>query len=390
MIYSEIEKNETTPITMTSQGRPYRSCYNPYSSQQQAADFAYTDECLREMCLFVVDHDRAEYDQGSVTPPTPDWMKSDDENWYSDESDYEEERQRASRCQSIPIPIPIPATTPTTTTPATNVYDPNDPLRYFLTKREIGEDEYERWKIVHEVVVTPIQPRKKRIDFGPGHNSVSDDDSDDDEGYEELSNTRTTTTYGDGYSVLSGTGAFVDSWNPNPDPTPNRRYIALATSREFITRCLVDECGDHLRSQPQPQPQPQLASAFLLKLTWERYAFYPSRTPCWERYTLQNFWEEHALVIYEAMQTLVDSHARVHKGTEKMQANMVPPLYNITPIETLEATFETIGRMCRCIPEDFTTRTVTTYIEEFITALYREIVFITLIETRLCEQHKQE
>lgn len=369
---------------MASTGNRRQSYYNPYSSQQQKADLDYTDECLREVCLFV-DHDALEYAEGSVTPPTPDWMKSDDESYgYSDDSDYEEQIQRDRGCQSVPIPIPT--TTPTTTTPATNVYDPNDPLRYFLTNREIAHDEYERWKIVHEVEVTPIHPRKKRIDFGPGHNSVSDDDDDDDsEGYEELSNTRTTTTYGDGYSVLSRPGAFVDSWNPNPDPTPDRRYIAIATSREFMTRCLVDECGQQPQPEPQPepQPQPQLASAFLLKLIWERYAFYPCRAPCWERYTLQNFWEDNALVIYEAMQTLVDSHARVHKGTEKMPANMVPPLYNVTPIETLEATFETIGRMCRCIAEDFVTRSVTAYIEEFITALYREIVFITLVEAHL-------
>ena len=139
-------------------------------------------------------------------------------------------------------------------------------------------------------------------------------------------------------------------------------------------RCLVDE-----RDQ-------QLASAFLLKLTWERFAFYPRRSPPCERYTLQIFWEENSLIIYEAMQTLVDAHARVHKGTEKMQANMVPPLYNLTPIETLETTFETIGRMCRCIAEDFNTRTVSAYIDEFIVALYREIVFNTLVETHLRKQ----
>jgi hypothetical protein len=352
---------------MASRGTPRQSYY---SALQKNADLAYTDECLREVCL-LVEHDAPEYYEGSVTPPTPDWMKANDESYgYSDESDDEEQIQRAHGCQSVPGAVPVSATT----APATNVYNPNDPLRYFLTNREIANDEYERWKIVHETpsqfTLQQQQQRRKRIDFGPGHNSDNSDSSGDDND----NNTQSTTIYGDGYTVLLHDGVLIDSWNPNPDPTPDRRYTALAKSREFMTRCLVDESDQ------------QLASAFMLKLTWERFAFYPCHSLPWERYTLQNFWVENSLVIYEAMQTLIDAHARVNKGSEKMQANMVPPLYNLTPIETLETTFETIGRMCRCIAEDFNTQSVTAYTEEFIVALYREIVFITLVETHLRKQ----
>jgi hypothetical protein len=153
------------------------------------------------------------------------------------------------------------------------------------------------------------------------------------------------------------------------------RYTALAKSHEFMSRCLVDEHDQ------------QLASAFIVKLVWERYAYHPSPDAPWERYTLRNFWEENALVIYDALQVLVDKHARVHRGTETetMQANMMPPPppphHNVTPIDTLEITFETIGKMCRCIADDFNTPSVDAYVKEFIISLYRELVFITLVET---------
>jgi len=343
MIYSNSKKYETTSTTMASNTQQHQP-RTYYSALQQ---------------------DAQEY-EGSVTPPTPDWMKADDESYgYSDESDHEEERQQPrGGFQSAPIPIPMTST---------NVYyNPYDPLRYFLTNREITHDEYERWKIVHEVE-SPNEQRKKRIDFGPGHNSDSDSDDDD----------VPSTIYGDGYSVLLHNGVLIDSWNPNPDPTPDRRYTTLASDSNFLIRCLVDECGD---TQPEPQSEPQLASAFLLKLTWERFAFCPNQSSHQRTVTMQHFWQENALVIYEAMQTLVDTHARVHKRTEKMSANMIPPPYSQTPIETLETTFETIGRMSRCIAEDFNTPSVADYIEEFIYALYREIVFNTLVETHLRKQ----
>ena len=56
------------------------------------------------------------------------------------------------------------------------------------------------------------------------------------------------------------------------------------------------------------------------------------------------------------------------------------PEYHTTPIETLETTFETIGRMCRCISDDFNTHSVLDYVDEFIVMLYREIEFNALVE----------
>ena len=334
-------------------------------------DFNYTKECLREVCLFV-DHDAPEYEVSS-SPPTPDWMKPCDSYWNGGDSDSDEEEQlqRARGCYVVPIPA-----TTTTTPPATNVFNPNDPLRYFMVNREITHAEYERWKLVHQTTPSTLtleqQQRKKRIDFGPGHNSVSDSESDDDG--DNTQSTQTTTIYGGGYSALLHGDVRTDSWNPNPDPTPDRRYTVLATSPAFMSRCLVDEHDQ------------QLASAFIVKLVWERYAFHPSPdAPC-ERYTLRNFWEENALVIYDALQVLVDKHARVHRGTETMQVNMIPPSHNVTPIETLETTFETIGKMCRTIGDKFNTQSVSTYIEEFIVALYRELVFIALVETHIRHQ----
>ena len=337
-------------------------------------DFDYTDECLREVCLFV-DHDAPEYEVSS-SPPTPDWMKPCDSYWNGGDSDSDEEEQlqRARGCYVVPIPA-----TTTTTPPATNVFNPNDPLRYFMVNREITLAEYERWKIVHQTTPSTLtleqQQRKKRIDFGPGHNSVSDSESDDDgDNTQTTQTTQTTTIYGNGYSVLLHSDVRTDSWNPNPDPTPDGRYTVLATSPEFMSRCLVDEHDQ------------QLASAFIVKLVWERYAFHPSPdAPC-ERYTLRNFWEENALVIYDALQVLVDKHARVHRGTETMQANMIPPPHNVTPIDTLEITFETIGKMCRTIGDKLNTSSVDAYVEEFINALYRELVFIALVETHMRQQ----
>ena len=337
-------------------------------------DFDYTDECLREVCLFV-DHDAPEYEVSS-SPPTPDWMKPCDSYWNGGDSDSDEEEQlqRARGCYVVPIPA-----TTTTTPPATNVFNPNDPLRYFMVNREITPVEYERWKLVHQTTPSPLtleqQQRKKRIDFGPGHNSVSDSESEDDEfNTQTTQTTQTTTIYGGGYSTLLHGNVRTDSWNPNPDPTPDRRYTVLATSPEFMSRCLVDEHDQ------------QLASAFMVKLVWERYAFHPSPHAPWKIYTLRDFWEENALVIYDALQVLVDKHARVHRGTETMQANMIPPPHNMTPIETLETTFETIGKMCRTIGDNFNARSVFTYMEEFIVALYRELVFIALVEKHMRQQ----
>jgi hypothetical protein len=45
----------------------------------------------------------------------------------------------------------------------------------------------------------------------------------------------------------------------------------------------------------------------------------------------------------------------------------------------LENTFETIGRMCRCIAEDFNTPSVVAYVKEFISLLYLEIEYMELL-----------
>ena len=355
------------------------------------ADWQYTRECLETECWLTGGNEDygEEYSEVSSSPPTPDWMKSCDSYWNTDDIDSEEEEEEEEQLQRARgcYVVPIPATTTTTTPPATNtntdVFNPNDPLRNFLVNRKITLAEYERWKIVHQTTTPSTltleqqqQQRKKRIDFGPGHNSVSESESDDGDDDGNTTHQTTTTIYGSGYSTLLYSNVPIDSWNPNPDPTPDMRYTALAKSHEFMSRCLVDEHDQ------------QLASAFIVKLVWERYAFHPSPDAPWERYTLRNFWEENALVIYDALQVLVDKHARVHRGTETetMQANMIPPPYNVTPIDTLEITFETIGKMCRCIADDFNTPSIDAYVKEFIISLYRELVFITLVETHMRQQ----
>ena len=47
--------------------------------------------------------------------------------------------------------------------------------------------------------------------------------------------------------------------------------------------------------------------------------------------------------------------------------------FHTTPVEMLEHTFETIGRMSRCIAEDFNTESCVNYVEEFVRALYIEL-----------------
>jgi hypothetical protein len=128
----------------------------------------------------------------------------------------------------------------------------------------------------------------------------------------------------------------------------------------------------------------KLSNAFELKLDWERFksSSSSSSSPTHQLQTLQDLWQEHALQIYEAMQDLSENQARV-------QGN---PGYHTTPFETLENTFETIGRMSRCIAEEFNTSSVVAYVEEFLMMLYREIEFIALVEehdTKMREQQQQ-
>ena len=241
------------------------------------------------------------------------------------------------------------------------IIDPNDPLRYFMERGEITPNEYERWKLIREELEPhqhrPQSQSKKRNDFGPGYNSESDDDEDDDEdSIEGIA----TIEYGRGYSDP------FDPWNPTPDPTHDRRYTKIANDGEFMLKRLTQ---GH-----------KLSNAFELKLDWER--FKSSLSPTHQLQTLQDFWQERALQIYEALQDLKEDQARV-------QGN---PGYHTTPFETLENTFETIGRMSRCIAEDFNTLSVVAYVEEFLMMLYREIEFIALVEehdTKMREQQQQ-
>jgi len=244
--------------------------------------------------------------------------------------------------------------------------DPNDPLRYFLERGEITPNEYERWKLVREEP-EPHQPQsqsqsKKRNDFGPGYNSESDDDDYDGDSIEGA----VTIEYGTGYSDP------FDPWNPTPDPTHDRRYTKIANDGEYMLKRLTQ---GH-----------KLSNAFELKLAWERFksssSSSSSSSPTHQLQTLQDFWMERALQIYEALQDLSENQARV-------QGN---PEYHTTPFETLENTFETVGRMSRCIAEDFNTSSVVAYVEEFLMMLYREIEFIALVEehdTKMREQQQQ-
>ena len=131
----------------------------------------------------------------------------------------------------------------------------------------------------------------------------------------------------------------------------------------------------------------KLSSSFGLKLIWERFAIVSSQ----RHQTLQDFWQENALQIYEALQDLVEDQARismegdVSTTTHAQQQQQ----YHSTPMETLDNTFETIGRMSRCIADDFNTPSVVAYVEEFIVALYREIEFNALVEEHKNKMREQ-
>jgi hypothetical protein len=235
--------------------------------------------------------------------------------------------------------------------------DPNDPLRYFLERGEITPNEYEKWKLVMKEPES--QPRSKsrhRPDFGPGHNSDSDSDSDGD------NDNAPTIEYGNGYTEQAN--EHRDPWNPNPDPTHDKRYTMIATGGAFMLMRLVQDR--------------KLGSSFSLKLIWERFATSNSHQ---QQQTLQEFWQTNTLQIYESLQDLMEDQARI--SIERDESTVEPPRYHTTQIETLDNTFETIGRMSRCIAEDFNTPSVVAYVEEFIVSLYREIEFTALVEA--CE-----
>jgi hypothetical protein len=274
----------------------------------------------------------------------------------------------------------VTATTATATEPTESYprFDPNDPLRYFLELGEITPNEYEKWKLVREDPPQNHQPslakhKRKTPDFGPGYNSDSDSDSDGDRDDDDQG---PTIEYGSGYSAHADEhNDPFDPWNPTPDTTNDRRYTKIvATDCEYMLSRFAQSAATTSSAHPQ-----QLSNSFGLKLAWERFAMTTSREKRLQ--TLQDFWQANALTTYEALQDLRADHARIRGNRLPIISHHpLPPQYHSTPIETLENTFETIGRMCRCIAEDFNTQSVVNYVEEFIVSLYREIEFNALIE----------
>lgn len=288
-------------------------------------------------------------------------------------------------------------TAETTETESYPQIDPNDPLRYFLELGQITPNEYDKWKLVKEEPQSHTHTRtrtrthaskqvKKRPDFGPGYNNDSDsDDSDDGED-------GPTIEYGSGYSVWADehTDPF-DPWNPTPDPTPNKQYAALANNSIFMMKRLTQSVQyEHSASRPGNKSNLKLSDTFELKLIWGRFT--SASSPSQQFQTMQDFWQTNVLPIYEALQDLIADHARVRRnhqidGRASSPASApssapfpAPPPYHSTPIEVLENTFETIGRMSRCMAEEFNTPSIVAYVEEFIISLYREIEFNALVE----------
>jgi hypothetical protein len=121
---------------------------------------------------------------------------------------------------------------------------------------------------------------------------------------------------------------------------------------------------------------PRLRHAFQLKLIWERFMI--SSKP------LQDFWQTNALEIYEALQECIATQAKCFSPLRSAR-KLIPdtPEFHTTPTEMLEHTFETIGRMSRCIAEDFNTQSIVNYVEEFMRALYVELRFMELLQGTL-------
>lgn len=317
-------------------------------------------------------------DNGSTTPPTPYWMKDGDSGESDSDDNEEEEKEKEQKEESIPAAAPS----------STIAYNPNDPLMYCLQTGLISVDEYAKWKIVNETPTTPTtttsaKPKRTIIDYGPQYDSDSDGDGDDPE-EKEL-----TIVYGHGYTTrfpckhVQPMGGFVyDPWFPNPDPKPTHNTNLASSVRIIMSQFMVSSED----FEDGATPIPRLNPAFQLKLSWERFIARciaaGTRTPP----PLQNFWEIHSLEIYEALQELVAIHAKCfNTGARRLVLAHNTPEFHTTPVETLEHTFETIGRMCRCIADDFNTQPVVNYVEEFIRSLYTELRFIELVEAKVEE-----
>jgi hypothetical protein len=335
----------------------YYSTFRETAEQQRRMDLGYSCEII-SYGSGSSDDDSECYIEDVQTPPHT-----------ATEADTESDTEAATEAASYPQ------------------IDPNDPLRYFLELGQITPNEYDKWKLVKEEQEQEPEPEphhrsKSRPDFGPGYNN--DSDSDDDE-----SEDGPTIEYGSGYSVWvdEHTDPF-DPWNPTPDPTPDRRYAALANDGTFMMKRLTQSVQyEHSATRPGNKSNLKLVDSFELKLVWGRFT--SASSPSQQFQTMQDFWQTNALLIYEALQDLIADHAKVRRNhrivglassSPSTSTFPAPPPYHSTPIEVLENTFETIGRMSRCMAEDFNTPSIVAYVEEFIISLYREIEFNALVE----------
>ena len=251
----------------------------------------------------------------------------------------------------------------------------NDPLRYFLETDQISQDEYDKWKIVKPS--SPISRTHRALDFDY---FVPDSNMDDEVASASASASTDEIVYGYGYEtqfpcrrVQPSDGFVYDPWFPNPDPTPNKEYNEFATSMRYMMSRFVIFESDENNDTDSNVSIPTLNHGIHLKLIWERFA--ERKGHC----TLQEFWQTNALVIYEALQELNEMQAMCLNIKTNILNQDTPGEFHTTPLEMLENTYETIGRMSRCIAEDFNQESVVNYVEEFIHALYVELQFMEIV-----------
>lgn len=261
----------------------------------------------------------------------------------------------------------------------------NDPLRYFLETDQISQDEYDKWKIVKPS--SPISRTHRALDFDY---FVPDSNMDDEVASASASASASTDeiVYGYGYEtqfpcrrVQPSDGFVYDPWFPNPDPTPNKEYTEFATSMRYMMSRFVIFESDENNDTDSNASILTLNHGIQLKLIWERFA--ERKGHC----TLQEFWQTNALVIYEALQELNEMQAKclniktniLNQDAHAPALTDTPGEFHTTPLEILENTYETIGRMSRCIAEDFNQESVVNYVEEFIRALYVELQFMEIV-----------
>ena len=242
----------------------------------------------------------------------------------------------------------------------------NDPLRYCLDMGYISRDEYDKWKIVKSSSssTSPIDRTRRALDFGPGYNSDSESDGD-------AVSTPTTSCvliYGAGY-MQDSNGVAYDPWFPNPEYMRVQARVEAQTQVYGLWCVVFENDPNDLDSQP-PASISRLNAAFGLKIMWERFV----ESKRQGRSTLQEFWQNNALEIYEALQELVAVHAELFNT----MCDGKQEEFHTNPVEMLEHTFETIGRMSRCIAEDFNLESCVNYVEEFVRALYTELRFMEL------------